>query len=446
MLDNPVLILEDYVSEAIDFYTDLIRGENLTAFTRLSKVSRSQLLYQMLNRRGWSQWAEVDELKNSIDNSVNMTDKGFFLARRKFNPEAVRVMSNEYIANIYDNYDDSIDKYKGLVFLAIDGSKCTLPTTKQNIEVFGRCSTKKNENQPAMCLMSTLHDTINDLKLDMQIDRINGSERALALKHVDFYCDNYTQKGLFTNDRGYPSIRLMDHIDSKGQYFMMRTPSTAFKSCFDQVGVNEDKELDLTYDTASTNEYRNDRQFRQYLLNTTFHYRFAKIVIDQDDDDNDVVEMLVTNLPKDKFRFDELKDIYRRRWVIETSYNHMKNKMKMEEFSGYSPELIKQDLYADMWMYNLVSLKIKYANEQKPIEQKEEGEYRIKRNFNKVIGTMKRHLLKALMADSEAERNRELQIIDANISESLTWVKKGNRVFERKSPVNKSAISYRKTY
>lgn len=446
MLDNPLEILSIYLDEAIPFYSDLIRGGNPKAFTRVSKVTPHQLVLQMIGRKSQTQWAEVEALRCAMKDPVNMTDKGFFLARRKFNPEAVRVMSNEYIANIYDNYDDSIEKYKGLVILAADGSKVVLPATAQNIKRFGQQISKTGDTvQPSMCLLSTLHDTLNNLKLDVQVDRIDGSERDLAARHVKYYCDNYSQKALFTYDRGYPSIRLMDLIISKEQYFLMRTPSTAYKQYFDQIDSEEDRVLDVTYDRISTNDYREDRQFRQHLMNTTYHLRFSKIIIGKNEDGTDKVETLITNLPEEEFPHETLKDIYHMRWDIETSYNRLKNRMKMEEFSGYSPELILQDFYADAWMYNLVSLKIMQVNEQKPIDQKN-GEYTVKRNFNRSVGTLKNHLLKAIMSESPEERNRELTLIDNNITSALTWVKKENRSFDRKTSVNKSKISYRNTY
>jgi hypothetical protein len=293
--------------------------------------------------------------------------------------------------------------------------------------------------------MSTLHDTLNNLKLDIQVDDIRGSERELASKHIDHYCDNYTQSALFTFDRGYISIRLIDQIISKKQYFLFRVDKQAYKRYFDQVCIGEDKEFEVTFDRISTNEYREDRQFRQHLMNTTYKIRFTKVVIGKDEDGNDIVEYLMTNLPKDLFDTDDLKECYWRRWQIESSYGRSKNRMKLEEFSGYKPELILQDFYADMWVYNLVSLKIIRANERKPIEQSN-GEYTISRNFNKAVGTMKHLFLKALTAPTEDERDRILKTIDTNIESNLIWVKTDNRVFERKTAINKSAMSYRKTY
>ena len=172
---------------------------------------------------------------------------------------------------------------------------------------------------------------------------------------------------------------------------------------------------------------------------------FCGAQLPKDEDGNDIVEYLMTNLPKDLFDTDDLKECYWRRWQIESSYGRSKNRMKLEEFSGYKPELILQDFYADMWVYNLVSLKIIYANEHKPVEQGN-GKYIIKRNFNKAVGTLKHLLLNALVSDTEEERNKALEIISMNIESNLTWIKDEDRQFERKTAVNKSKISYRKTY
>jgi hypothetical protein len=320
MLANPICILEEYLPEALFYYQDLIRGDNPAAFTRSSKVSITDLLLQMLNRQGHSQWAEVKEYYGFMNAKTDITEKGFFLARRKFNPEAVHVMANEYIANIYDNYDDSIDKWNGLVILATDGSRVTLPSTKLNEQMFGKHQSKKdNTNEPVQALMSTLHDTMNNLKLDLQIDRIDGNEHVLAAKHIENYHRNYSQKAVFTYDRGYVSIRLIDQIINAGHYFLMRAKRNDFVRYFEQVKTGEDKELDVTYDRSTTNEYRGDRAFRIHLMNTTFHLRFTKIVIGQDNDGNDIVEWLISNLPMDLFDTDSLKDLYKCRWTIETS-------------------------------------------------------------------------------------------------------------------------------
>lgn len=444
MLDEPVIILDDYLREAVSYHMDLIRGDNPSAFTRIRKITPHQILCQALGRKPITQDGNLDDFYDVMKKERDITEVGFFKARCKFNPEAIRVMSNEYVSNIYDNYDDSIKKWKGLVVLAVDGSKIIVPSTEENYIVFGKHE-GNGETQPAMALISTLHDCLNSLKLDVQIDRIDGSERELAAKHIDTYCDNYIQKAIFTFDRGYPSIKLIDQLINKNQYFLFRCPSTMFKNYFSQIAVGESKFLDVTFDRVNTNEYRNDIPFRTHLLNTTYHLRFAKIVIGKNEDGTDNVEYLITNLPFELCSDEELKELYWCRWNIETSYLRLKNRMKMEEFSGYKSILIKQDIYADAWIFNLVALKIIYSNEHHPIDE-DHGEYTVKKNFNKAIGTMRKNLLKALFSTTAKERSHYLNIIDTKINTKLSWVKKGDRQFERKQAVNKSDMSYRKDY
>lgn len=444
MISNPLRLLDQYLKDDLNCHLDLIRGGNPASFTRKRIITIQDLLLQMLSRKNRTQYSEVMAYYDSMNKSMQVTEKAFFTARKKFNPEAVRVMSNEYIAKIYDDHDDSIKKWKDLVILGIDGSKCTVPNTAENCLFFG-AHDNGTGTAPAMALISTLHDSMNNLKLDVQATRIDGNEKELALRHIDEYCDNYHQKSLFIFDRGYVSIRIMDRIVGRGQYFLMRSQSNLYTKYFDQIGIGEDKELEVTFDRVNTNDYRNDRSFRIHLLNTTYRFRFAKTVIGVDEDGNENVEYLITNLPKEVVCTEELKEAYWLRWGIETSYNRLKNRMGMEEFSGYKPYLILQDIYADAWMYNLVSLKIMEANEKKPLAQKD-GEYTVSRNFNKSVGVLKTYLLKALMSEDESERTRLLERIDNTVTSSLNWVKNGTRSFERKTSVNKSAVSYRKAY
>ena len=109
--------------------------------------------------------------------------------------------------------------------------------------------------------------------------------------------------------------------------------------------------------------------------------------------------------------------------------------MKSEEFSGYRPALIKQDIYSDMWAYNMFGLKIIEKNEKLQSSSK----YIIKENFNKVIGAIKNTLMEYLVTTDEIRKQELLKYMDDFIVHAITYVK-------RKKPVNKSAMSYRKTF
>ena len=115
MIDNAVQLLQQYMKNDLPYHMDLIRADNPAAFTRNSAITLSDLLLQMLSRKNLTQFSEVMAYYESMNKPMPATEKAFFMARRKINPEAVRVMSNEFIANVYDNYDDSIIRWKDLV-------------------------------------------------------------------------------------------------------------------------------------------------------------------------------------------------------------------------------------------------------------------------------------------------------------------------------------------
>lgn len=425
----------EYIQQASVFYLDLIRGDDPHSFTRKRHISVIDLIYQMLNRKGGSQWSDVMDYYQDLGKKQPVTETAFYLARKKFNPQAMRIMSNEFIANYYDNEADSFKKWKGNLVLAVDGSKIILPDTKENASVFGRISAStnqiKNQSKPVGGLLSTLHDCLNNTFLDMQFGPCTLNEKALAAQHIETYCENYVEKAIFTFDRGYPSMRLIDQLLELKQYFLFRVPSTFLKTYMDQVEDGEDRFFEVTFDRETTNYYRKDIQFRQHLMNTTYHLRFTKLIIGKDEHGEDIVEYLISNLPMDEYSINDLKELYHLRWTIETSYNRLKNRMKLEEFSGFKEILIYQDIYADIWLYNLISLNMIEINEKATMEQKEEGEYVIKRNFNKAVGIMKKMFIKSLVMMDEEINNTAMQVIEENIMNNVVWIKK-DRSYSRK--------------
>lgn len=70
---------------------------------------------------------------------------------------------------------------------------------------------------------------------------------------------------------------------------------------------------------------------------------------------NGDIEILATNLTSDEFSSEELKELYAKRWEIETGYDRLKNLIRIEDFSGRRRRLIEQDFYANIFLYNLTN-------------------------------------------------------------------------------------------
>lgn len=57
------------------------------------------------------------------------------------------------------------------------------------------------------------------------------------------------------------------------------------------------------------------------------------------------------------------------RWKIEEAYNTLKNKMKFENVSGKAFIYVKQDFYAQIYVYNMM-VDFRHSTEEEILEKK----------------------------------------------------------------------------
>jgi hypothetical protein len=112
------------------------------------------------------------------------------------------------------------------------------------------------------------------------------------------------------------------------------------------------------------------------------------------------VEVLMTNLWEEEGHpSSEFKELYFKRWCVETNISVQKNILQLESFSGLTPLSIKQDFHATVIITNLHSILIKEA--QQTIENKQtKRKYPMKVNRNKSYGKLKMNLV-SLFVENE---------------------------------------------
>ena len=67
---------------------------------------------------------------------------------------------------------------------------------------------------------------------------------------------------------------------------------------------------------------------------------------------NESVEYICTNLPKEDFTLAEIRELYNRRWGIETSFRDIKYAAGMLFFHSRIKQLVLQEIYAKLILYN----------------------------------------------------------------------------------------------
>ena len=142
-------------------------------------------------------------------------------------------------------------------------------------------------------------------------------------------------------------------------------------------------------------------------------------------------EYLLTNLCDSDFTKDDFLHIYHMRWGIETKYDDLKNKLRIEDFSGTTPLAICQDFYATMLLLNMAAMLI-YDNEAEidRLHNSGNNKYEYKANVNNVISILKTDVVNMVIHAGIWKGNKLLAKIRREPTAAIVPVRP-DRHFER---------------
>lgn len=105
------------------------------------------------------------------------------------------------------------------------------------------------------------------------------------------------------------------------------------------------------------------------------------------------VERLVTNIFDPLFTVEVFGELYRLRWGVETCFHTLKSRLQIENFSSAKKELVLQDLFASVFVYNLMIALVHEAESKGVLVQ---GKYVYRVNKNVAIGGVRTLLIESL--------------------------------------------------
>ena len=115
---------------------------------------------------------------------------------------------------------------------------------------------------------------------------------------------------------------------------------------------------------------------------------------------------------------------YHKRWGIETKYNDVKNKLEIENFTGYSPDAILQDFYATMFLADLAGvLEYDLREEIEAAHIRPENRYTYKLNVAMTISELKRTVVEMLSTSSRLKRERLYAHMVVRLSKAVVPVR-----------------------
>lgn len=306
---------------------------------------------------------------------MTYTKQAFSKARQKLSSEAFSSLNDEFIQHYYS--DDEFKKYKGWRLLAIDASILEIPDNPETQSIYGYSENCVPNLKIARAKMSELYDIENELSISAKLSHYKSSERQLAKENIEKMLSfGHNQiKNLILFDRGYPSLDLITFLNKKNIDFLMRLNNSFWQQ--EVKMVESDDEINVIIDKNRKKELK--KQGLSFETGDSVSFRVIKFKLDSGEE-----EILITNISKDKLGVDEAKELYFKRWGIETRFNILKNKLEIENFSGEKPLLIEQDFYAAQFISNLAAMFKHDAEEElknKNINKNLKYEYTINNNM-----------------------------------------------------------------
>lgn len=419
---------------------ELVRMEEDTkSFTRTRKIKLPDLLLKCLDNQGLTTTMELlrFEKKRGKD-KVEYSKEAYLNKRRHLNPEFFKVANKEFLEGFYEegNDQDVIYDYNGYFILALDGSKIEVPNIPTNREYFGY-QTNQGENPKARALITGLYDSLNGFYIDIKLGNYNTKESDLAKENIEKAIDIIgKERFIIVFDRNYPSISFINYLEELGIKYVIRMQKNMYLKEKKQVG--EDGWTDLEF-TCNRLAHIQDNEERERLRDKkSVKVRITRVRLEKED------EWLISNV-EEEITKDNLKEIYHLRWKVEEGFNSLKNKLHLESFSGHSPIIIYQDVYASMLLYNMIHDIKRVADIKVNNDGKKKYKYKI--NENQAIGLYKDEFIKLFTLDDKKEAVRLFNRIMEEIGKYLVPIREGRKSNPRNfNRTNKYSSNMKRSY
>jgi hypothetical protein len=364
-------------------------------FTRERKLSLEKVIAFILCMGGGNL---TNELMNHFGCTPDLvTTSAFVQQRKKLLPIALETLFHAFVKKT-----DSAILYDGYRLLAVDGSALQIPTDKNDTESFYPGAS----NQKAYNLLhiNAMYDLLRHVYTDaiLQKGRVRDEDQAL----IDMVDRATNHPAILLADRSYESYNVFAHIQEKGWHYLIR-----IKDHETNVGITQGLDLPNQdeYDvpvhllvtrrqTKEAKKLATDRNHYKIFYNSQkldflppqitnsnslkfypFSFRIVRFKLS-----DSTYETVITNLDKNFFPPKKLKQFYAMRWGIETSFRHLKHTIGLLHFHAKKAELIYQEIFSRLIVYNFTKLIVSFVN----IRQK----YVYKVNFSVAVHICRRFL------------------------------------------------------
>ena len=332
-----------------------------TDFTRNRKISFSDVLLSTISMQKSASKTEL--LKYFDFHASAPTASALIQQRKKISPEAFDSLFYSF-SNAF-----SLNKtLKGYDPIAVDGSDIYIPRNPKDSDTY-RITDQYNKGFNMIHLNAAYH-LLSHLYTDVILQPVNHINEYIAMCDIiDHYSATHpTRKPLFIADRGFVSFNVFAHAIENNAYFLVRAREANSRSMLATLKLPDLPEFDIIFERwltrRNTKTVKAEPDVYKSIANRTFDYlepksksiyyisfRIVRFVLP-----NGNTEIVYTNLPKEDFSTEELRELYNMRWGIETSFRDIKYAAGLLFFHSRKKDFVIQEIYAKLILYNFCEL------------------------------------------------------------------------------------------
>lgn len=256
---------------------------------------------------------------------------------------------------IYRGYGEK-DKFKDYILLACDSSVCDSPNTKLSYKEYNQPHFNLIKKELLRFRASCIADVNLDFILTSEFTSTKVDEVTLAKKHFFNIKNRFpNQKFITIYGGGYNAIELMLIHHLNDFKFLIRLPKDNFRKEREQMKTN-DEIVQINLNRNRKQNFKDKKLKEKASQQQRINFRITEIEL-IDKNGNPYTEILISNLEK-KFTIDDLRELYCRRWKIETNFDRLKNIIMLENFAGHRKIILEQDFHAYIYIFNfLIAMK-----------------------------------------------------------------------------------------
>lgn len=416
-----------------------------THFTRKSKCGLRRFILFTIFSQGLTQ-TQIAQDYFGIGKQKRITSSAITQIKAKVKPEFFEDLFREVNKLLDIQSSDLLDgKY---LEIAIDGSNLPVPLNKAEKENI--VHRKKGSKDPirAGLHMNLMNVVSSGYFLGCVIQSQKGkNERKAAVELIEQYHTFYEKKGItpvFIMDRGYYSYLIAMKCEEYGYKHLIRTKTREFRSLapdlVEKEGV-EDVFKILTWHQRKRE--RADSRYKYVTLKSLHSIEekaefldFSARCVSLTLGDDSHFEYLITNLDLD-LTLDEYRELYHRRWPIETAIGQLKYAADLKKIHSRKAEWIKQEIYASLISFNVSCRMVQMtpaAKTKDKLERSTVHEYKI--NVTEAVRTTKKFVAELLFPGRKKVNKTTDEDFLSDISSILTCIR-DNRSFRRNMHPNR---------